>query len=61
MGSIVIVPFEKSNIQTYDPVIKQEAEVHERALLYVAATRAKKEVIVTSFGVPSKFLRETFN
>ncbi|WP_299976272.1 UvrD-helicase domain-containing protein [Desulfobacula sp.] len=51
-----IVPFESSNIQTYDPVIKQEAEVHERALLYVAATRAKKEVIVTSFGSPSKFI-----
>ncbi|MDA3918452.1 MAG: AAA family ATPase [Deltaproteobacteria bacterium] len=51
-----VVPFESSSIQTYDPVIKQEAEVHERALLYVAATRAKKEIIVTSFGVPSEFL-----
>ncbi len=51
-----VVPFENSSIQTYDPVIKQEAEVHERALLYVAATRAKKEVIVTSFGSPSKFI-----
>jgi len=51
-----VVPFENLSIQTYDPVIKQEAEVHERALLYVAATRAKKEVVVTSFGTPSKFI-----
>ena len=39
-----------------DPVIKREAETHERALLYVAATRAKKNVIVTSFGNKSRFL-----
>jgi UvrD/REP helicase N-terminal domain/UvrD-like helicase C-terminal domain len=51
-----IIPLENSSIQTYDPIIKQEAEVHERALLYVAATRAKKEVVVTSFGLPSKFI-----
>lgn len=51
-----IVPFKNSNIETYDPVVKQETEVHERALLYVAATRAKKEILVTSFGKPSKFL-----
>lgn len=53
-----VVPFENSSIQTHDPVIRQEAEVHERALLYVAATRAKKEVVVTSFGTPSRFLTE---
>ena len=32
------------------------AETAERALLYVAATRAKKELTVSSFGVPSPFL-----
>ena len=32
------------------------AEIAERALLYVAATRAKKELILLSFGVPSLFL-----
>ena len=33
-----------------------EAETAERALLYVAATRAKKDVTVLSFGTPSPFL-----
>lgn len=32
------------------------AETAERALLYVAATRARKELIVSSFGEPSPFL-----
>ena len=32
------------------------AETAERALLYVAATRAKKELAVLSFGGPSPFL-----
>ena len=32
------------------------AETAERALLYVAATRAKKELILLSFGAPSSFL-----
>ena len=32
------------------------AETAERALLYVSATRAKKELIVLSFGTPSPFL-----
>jgi superfamily I DNA/RNA helicase len=50
------IPFEKAVSQTYDPMVKHEAEIHERSLLYVAATRAKKEVLVTSFGMPSKFL-----
>ena len=33
------------------------AETAERALLYVAATRARKELAVLSFGEPSPFLR----
>ena len=33
------------------------AEIPERALLYVAATRAKKELVLLSFGVPSPFLK----
>ena len=53
-----IVPFEKMDSGSSDPVIKMESEVHERALLYVSATRAKREVIVTSFGKPSRFLEK---
>ena len=39
-----------------DSLERTAAETAERALLYVAATRAKKEVIVLSFGEPSPFL-----
>ncbi|MEE4355627.1 MAG: UvrD-helicase domain-containing protein [Desulfococcaceae bacterium] len=53
-----IVPPEGGWTQTGDAVIQKETETHERALLYVSATRAKKEVIVTSFGKPSRFLHE---
>ena len=33
-----------------------EQEIKERALLYVAATRAKQTVLITSSGRPSHFL-----
>ena len=33
------------------------AETVERALLYVAATRAKKELVLLSFGAPSSFVK----
>ena len=32
------------------------AETTERALMYVAATRARKELILLSYGTPSRFL-----
>jgi mRNA-degrading endonuclease RelE of RelBE toxin-antitoxin system len=51
-----MVPLEGDWTQTADRVIQTEHETHERALLYVAATRAKKEVLVTSFAKPSRFL-----
>ena len=51
-----IVPLRGEWLETSDSVVQNESEIHERALLYVAATRAKKEVIVTSFGIPSKFI-----
>ena len=35
---------------------RDAAETAERALLYVAATRAKMELVVMSFGAPSPFL-----
>ena len=50
------VPLEIALEESSDPLVKTESEVHERALLYVAATRAKKDVLVTSFGEPSAFL-----
>jgi superfamily I DNA/RNA helicase len=50
-----IVPLEGDWTKTGDAVIQKEMETHERSLLYVAATRAKKEVVITSFGNPSRF------
>jgi len=51
-----IVPWEGHGDVSGDPVVKKENEDHERSLLYVAATRAKKEVVVTGFGNISRFL-----
>jgi hypothetical protein len=50
-----IVPLE-GVLSTSDLVVLKEWELQERALLYVSVTRAKKEVLVTSFGKPSRFL-----
>ena len=52
-----IIPFTGNQESSSNGEIEGECETQERALLYVAATRAKKEVIVTGFDKPSKFLR----
>jgi superfamily I DNA/RNA helicase len=51
-----VMPLEIAVSSSSDPVVRRESESQERALLYVAATRAKREVIVTSFGQSSRFL-----
>lgn len=51
-----IVPLEGEWAKTSDRIIQNEGESREKALLYVAATRAKKDVLVKSFGKPSSFL-----
>ncbi len=53
-----IVPYEGYGASSSDPVVKRDAETQDRALLYVSATRARKEVLVTSFGRPSRFLSD---
>ena len=40
-----------------DPAALADHEERERSLLFVAATRARDRLIVTSFGPPSPFLR----
>lgn len=50
------VPLEVVLRESSDPIVRRESEVRERALLYVAATRAKRGVLVTSYGKPSRFL-----
>lgn len=39
-----------------DDAARESAETGERALVYVAATRAKKELLVLSYGRRSEFL-----
>jgi superfamily I DNA/RNA helicase len=39
-----------------DPTARKEHEDRERSLLFVAATRARDQLIVTSWGTPSPFL-----
>jgi len=50
------VPLKLDDLKSPDPVIKKQAELRERALLYVSATRAKRGVLVTCFGEPSEFI-----
>lgn len=51
-----IIPHERALSDTSDPTVKSDAEIQERSLLYVSATRAKNELLITSFGKPSRFL-----
>ncbi len=39
-----------------DDTLLEETEIQERALLYVAASRAKQELLVLSHGTPSPFI-----
>lgn len=51
-----LVPSKDAVEKSADPAVRNEAEELERALLYVAATRAKKDVLITSWGKPSKWV-----
>lgn len=51
-----IIPYEGDDLNSSDPTVRGDAETGERSLLYVAATRAKKEVVVTCFGKACRFL-----
>ena len=39
-----------------DAVERESAETEERALVYVTATRATRELLVLSFGAPNRLL-----
>ncbi len=41
---------------TDDPAVKREVEMQERALFYVALTRARRAALITAHGEPSEFL-----
>ena len=51
-----LVPLSAALDSRSDETARESAETEERALVYVAATRAKKELLVLSYGVPSPLL-----
>lgn len=51
-----VVPLAKGDLLSDDEAVREEAETRERALFYVAVTRARKQVLLTSFGKPSPWL-----
>lgn len=51
-----VVPFKSSSFGDPSSDLAEENENLERALLYVSATRAKKKVLITSYGKKSEFL-----
>ena len=53
-----LVPLPAALEERGDAVERESAETGERALVHVAATRAKREVLVLGFGRPSRFLSE---
>lgn len=53
-----VIPL-KSAVSNHDnETAKEEADLRERSLLYVAATRAKKEVVITCYGEKSEYLSQ---
>ena len=51
-----LVPLSAAVDNKSDAAARESAETEERALLYVAATRARKELLVLSYGVPGPLL-----
>ena len=53
-----VVPLGVGELRSDDSAVRDEAEKRERALLYVAVTRARREVLLTCGGKPSPWLGE---
>jgi len=63
-NNVIIAGLTKENMpkdsvlaRAEDPVSHRTAETREKSLLYVSATRAKKEVVITSFGPMSLYVK----
>jgi hypothetical protein len=52
-----LVPLTQAVGDKGDEVEARQADLEERALVYVGITRAKKEAVVLSYGVPSPYIR----
>lgn len=50
------MPWRATVDRSDDEAVRAEASLRERALLYVASTRAKKAVLITAHGKPSEWL-----
>lgn len=51
-----LMPWRRAVERSDDAAVKREAEEMERALFYVAVTRAKRAALITSYGEPSALL-----
>jgi superfamily I DNA/RNA helicase len=51
-----VIPLDKAVTVGDDPIARRNAETAERALLYVALTRAKRSAVVSGWGVVSGFV-----
>jgi len=51
-----VVPLAIGELKSEDGAVRDEAEKRERALFYVAVTRARREVLITSHGAPSAWI-----
>jgi len=51
-----VLPLRQAVDNTCDETVRRERERQELALLYVAATRARRSLLVSSYGRPSRFL-----
>ncbi len=50
------VPLLKGDLESDDQGVREEAELRERALFYVASTRARRALLITSSGKPSAWI-----
>jgi mRNA-degrading endonuclease RelE of RelBE toxin-antitoxin system len=53
-----VVPHQRALRGASDEIDRQRALKRERSLLYVAVTRAKRDVFITAHGTPSPWLRD---
>ena len=52
-----VVPLSVGELRSQDGAVRSEAEKRERALFYVAVTRARREALITSHGKASPWLQ----
>jgi superfamily I DNA/RNA helicase len=51
-----VVPMLAGDLESDDRGVREEAELRERALFYVASTRARRDLLITSCGKPSLWM-----